>query len=28
VGHTELLGDLQTDYVADLHRHNIATGDT
>jgi hypothetical protein len=28
VGHTELLGDLQTDYVADLHCHNIATGGT
>jgi hypothetical protein len=28
VGHSELLGDLKTDYVADLHCHNIATGGT
>jgi len=26
VGHSELLGDLQTDYVANLYCHNIATG--
>jgi len=28
VGHTELLGDLKTEYVVDLHCHNIATGGT
>jgi hypothetical protein len=26
VGHSELLGDLETDYVANLYCHNVATG--
>jgi hypothetical protein len=28
VGHTEILGDLETEYTANLYCHNIATGGT